>query len=169
MSNVLLLSTAEPGNNGRPASANSANMHPADHMSILVKRLKCKSEFSNYGQAISVDQYQSDKNDGQQGFDFIKGLKTLPDCPVRHENSNVNPLNMMPPANQKPAPNQSFPLSIERQTSSIPKATEDGTAQFWRYPSQPMFWNAMLRKGWRWMAFLQHFDDKHKPNLCELK
>uniref|UniRef100_A0A1A9VIR0 Holocytochrome c-type synthase n=1 Tax=Glossina austeni TaxID=7395 RepID=A0A1A9VIR0_GLOAU len=57
---------------------------------------------------------------------------------------------MMPPANQKSAPDQSFPLSIERQTSSIPKATEDGTAQFRRYPSQPMFWNAMLRKGWRW-------------------
>ncbi|KAL9894259.1 cytochrome c-type heme lyase [Glossina fuscipes] len=72
------------------------------------------------------------------------------ECPVRHENSDVNPLNMMPPANQKPAPDQPFPLSTERQTSSIPKATEDGTIQFWQYPSQQMFWNAMLRKGWRW-------------------
>uniref|UniRef100_A0A1A9VD39 Holocytochrome c-type synthase n=1 Tax=Glossina austeni TaxID=7395 RepID=A0A1A9VD39_GLOAU len=26
--------------------------------------------------------------------------------------------------------------------------TEDGTAQFWQYPSQQMFWNAMLRKGY---------------------
>uniref|UniRef100_A0A1A9V0S1 Uncharacterized protein n=1 Tax=Glossina austeni TaxID=7395 RepID=A0A1A9V0S1_GLOAU len=33
---------------------------------------------------------------------------------------------MMPPANQKRAPDQPFPLSTERQTSSIPKATEDG-------------------------------------------
>uniref|UniRef100_A0A1A9UP10 Holocytochrome c-type synthase n=1 Tax=Glossina austeni TaxID=7395 RepID=A0A1A9UP10_GLOAU len=57
---------------------------------------------------------------------------------------------MMQSANQKPAPDQPFPLSTERQTSSIPKATEYGTAQFWQYPSQPMFWNAMLRKGWRW-------------------
>uniref|UniRef100_A0A1A9UZ48 Holocytochrome c-type synthase n=1 Tax=Glossina austeni TaxID=7395 RepID=A0A1A9UZ48_GLOAU len=65
-------------------------------------------------------------------------------------NNNVNPLNMMQPVNQKSAPDQSFPLSTECQTSSIPMATEDGTAQFWRYPSQPMFWNAMLRKGWRW-------------------
>uniref|UniRef100_A0A1A9UQV4 Holocytochrome c-type synthase n=1 Tax=Glossina austeni TaxID=7395 RepID=A0A1A9UQV4_GLOAU len=51
--------------------------------------------------------------------------ETLSECPVRHENSDVNPMNMMPPANQKPAPDQSFPVSTERQTSSIPKATED--------------------------------------------
>uniref|UniRef100_A0A1A9VJ09 Holocytochrome c-type synthase n=1 Tax=Glossina austeni TaxID=7395 RepID=A0A1A9VJ09_GLOAU len=56
--------------------------------------------------------------------------ESLSECPVRHENNDVNPLNMMPPANQKPAPDQPFPLSTERQTSSIPKATEDGTAQF---------------------------------------
>uniref|UniRef100_A0A1A9US70 Holocytochrome c-type synthase n=1 Tax=Glossina austeni TaxID=7395 RepID=A0A1A9US70_GLOAU len=76
--------------------------------------------------------------------------RSLSECPVRHENSDFNPLNIMPPANQKPAPGQPFPLSTARQTSSIPKATEDGTAQFWQYPSQQMFWNAMLRKGWRW-------------------
>lgn len=72
------------------------------------------------------------------------------ECPVRHDNSDVSPLNMMPPANQKPAPDQPFPLPTERQTSSIPKSTEDGSVQFWQYPSQQMFWNAMLRKGWRW-------------------
>lgn len=72
------------------------------------------------------------------------------ECPVKHDNSDVNPLNMMPPANQKPAPDQPFPLSTERQTSTIPKVTEDGSMQFWQYPSQQMFWNAMLRKGWRW-------------------
>ena len=54
----------------------------------------------------------------------------------------------MPPANQQPAPDQPFPLPTERQMSSIPKATGDG--EFWVYPSQQMFWNAMLRKGWRW-------------------
>lgn len=26
----------------------------------------------------------------------------------------------------------------------------DGSTEFWVYPSQQMFWNAMLRKGWRW-------------------
>lgn len=55
----------------------------------------------------------------------------------------------MPPANQQPAPDQPFPLPITRQVSSIPKASgKEG--EFWVYPSQQMFWNAMLRKGWRW-------------------
>jgi cytochrome c heme-lyase len=44
-------------------------------------------------------------------------------------------------------PDQPFPLPIERQKSSIPKA---GTDENWAYPSPQMFWNAMLRKGWRW-------------------
>lgn len=57
----------------------------------------------------------------------------------------------MPPANQNPAPDQPFPLPTARQVSSIPKATEDPNAkEFWVYPSQQMFWNAMLRKGWQW-------------------
>lgn len=72
------------------------------------------------------------------------------ECPIQHDNSDVNPLNMMPPANQQPAADQPFPLSTDRQTSTIPKVTEDGSVQFWQYPSQQMFWNAMLRKGWRW-------------------
>lgn len=57
----------------------------------------------------------------------------------------------MPPANQNPAPDQPFPLPKNRQVSTIPKATEDPNAkEFWVYPSQQMFWNAMLRKGWQW-------------------
>lgn len=77
-------------------------------------------------------------------------MQRASECPVQHDSSDVNPLNMMPPANQKPSPDQPFPLPTDRQTSSIPKVTEDGTVQFWQYPSQQMFWNAMLRKGWRW-------------------
>jgi len=73
-----------------------------------------------------------------------KGLE----CPVVHD--GINPYNMMPPANQNPAPGQPFPLPKDRQVSSIPKVTEDGKDDFWVYPSQQMFWNAMLRKGWRW-------------------
>lgn len=69
------------------------------------------------------------------------------ECPIQHDNKDVNPLNMMPPANQQPAPNQPFPLPTNRQTSSIPKVTADGVKEFWQYPSQQMFWNAMLRKG----------------------
>ncbi|KOX78948.1 Cytochrome c-type heme lyase [Melipona quadrifasciata] len=71
------------------------------------------------------------------------------ECPINDMAPNeINPLNMMPPANQQPAPDQPFPLPTERQISSIPKAT--GNGEFWVYPSQQMFWNAMLRKGWRW-------------------
>ena len=41
----------------------------------------------------------------------------------------------------------SIKFFIYRQKSTIPKA---GTDQTWVYPSQQMFWNAMLRKGWKW-------------------
>uniref|UniRef100_A0A915PSB8 Holocytochrome c-type synthase n=1 Tax=Setaria digitata TaxID=48799 RepID=A0A915PSB8_9BILA len=61
--------------------------------------------------------------------------------------SEFSVLNAMPKPNQKPSPGQPFPLSTERQRSTIPKATEDG---YWEYPSEQMFWNAMLRKGWQW-------------------
>jgi len=65
---------------------------------------------------------------------------------VETPEGEVDPLNMMPPPNQRPSPNQPFPLPTDRQKSGIPKA---GTSENWVYPSQQMFWNAMLRKGWR--------------------
>lgn len=49
------------------------------------------------------------------------------ECPMSGSpgnNSDVNPLNMMPPANQMPAPDQPFPLSTTRVTSNIPKVSE---------------------------------------------
>ena len=69
----------------------------------------------------------------------IQGGSTTPD-----QGGEVDPRNMMPPPNQRPAPNQPFPLPIERQKSTIPKA---GTEDTWVYPSQQMFFNALLRKG----------------------
>lgn len=42
----------------------------------------------------------------------------------------------MPAPNQKPAPDQPFSLPTVRQVSSIPKVTEDGSKDFWVYPSQ---------------------------------
>jgi len=70
-------------------------------------------------------------------------------CPVKHD--EVNPLNMMPALNQNPSPGQPFKLPTDRQTSTIPKSiVKEGEAPFWVYPSQQMFWNAMLRKGWKW-------------------
>ena len=69
------------------------------------------------------------------------------DCPVQSSSGSdgLDPRNMMPPANQLPAPNQPFPLPTERQKSSIPRS---GTEDNWVYPSQQMFYNALLRKGW---------------------
>jgi cytochrome c heme-lyase len=48
------------------------------------------------------------------------------ECPMSGStgNTDVNPLNMMPPANQMPAPDQPFSLSTARVTSSIPKVSE---------------------------------------------
>lgn len=59
------------------------------------------------------------------------------ECPVQHGNDDINPLNMMPPMNQNPAPDQPFPLPTDRQVSTIPKAiTESDKPEFWVYPSQ---------------------------------
>jgi len=51
----------------------------------------------------------------------------------------------MPNLSQEPAPGQPFPLSTSRERSTIPKAggKEEET---WVYPSEQMFFNAMLRK-----------------------
>lgn len=66
-------------------------------------------------------------------------------------NENIDPTNMMPPPNQRPSPDQPFGLSTARVTSSIPKfAQKNDKDTHWQYPSPQMFWNAMLRKGWRW-------------------
>ncbi len=62
----------------------------------------------------------------------------------------VNPLNQEAPPNQRPAPDQPFPLPTNRVKSSIPKADAKVEGETWVYPSEQMFWNAMLRKGWRW-------------------
>ncbi|XP_062335122.1 holocytochrome c-type synthase-like [Osmerus eperlanus] len=72
------------------------------------------------------------------------------ECPMRAAagaKSDIDPTNMMPPPNQIPAPDQPFALPQARQESKIPRA---GSEKNWVYPSEQMFWNAMLRKGWRW-------------------
>jgi len=78
-------------------------------------------------------------------------IPTFPpsECPMNNTegSSLLDPANMMPPANQQPSPGQPFSLNTERETSSIPRG---GTDTNWQYPSEQMFWNAMLRKGWRW-------------------
>lgn len=57
----------------------------------------------------------------------------------------INPDNKMPQnPNQQPAPGQQEALSTERQKSTIPKGGESDT---WTYPSEQMFYNALVRKG----------------------
>lgn len=70
------------------------------------------------------------------------------ECPM-HDKEGIDPTNMMPPPNQRPAPDQPFDLDTSREVSTIPKARGKENEK-WVYPLQQMFWNAMLRKGWRW-------------------
>ncbi|XP_014290689.1 holocytochrome c-type synthase [Halyomorpha halys] len=107
-----------------------------------------------------------DQSDVKPGIDY----SFIPaECPLYKKdaaksasNDEINPLNMMHPPNQKPAPDQPFPLPTKREVSSIPKATPQFEGDnYWVYPSQQMFWNAMLRKGWRWK------DDDLKPKDME--
>ncbi|XP_022658059.1 cytochrome c-type heme lyase-like isoform X1 [Varroa jacobsoni] len=78
----------------------------------------------------------------------------ISECPMRQGEAGepkdyINPLNMMPQPNQRPQPDQPFSLPTDRAKSTIPKADgKDG--ETWEYPSPQMFWNAMIRKGWRW-------------------
>lgn len=57
-------------------------------------------------------------------------------------------------AHNVPSVGQRVPLPTERVRSSIPigdarPAHQAGTGNTWSYPSQQMFFNAMLRKGWK--------------------
>lgn len=77
----------------------------------------------------------------QRAYEFVA-------CPMKMQNKDdIDPSNMMPPPNQCPAPDQPFSLSVNREESTIPRS---GTENNWVYPSEQMFWNAMLRKGWKW-------------------
>ncbi|XP_032359850.1 holocytochrome c-type synthase isoform X1 [Etheostoma spectabile] len=79
----------------------------------------------------------------ERAYEFVE-------CPMKAAEgmkSDIDPANMMPPPNQKPAPDQPFELPLSRQESTIPR---HNTGKKWVYPSEQMFWNAMLRKGWRW-------------------
>ena len=67
-------------------------------------------------------------------------------CPVDHGKSGeLNPLNQMPTLAQERAPGQTQDLPLEREVSSIPRATDSSK---WEYPSAQQFYNALVRKGW---------------------
>lgn len=53
--------------------------------------------------------------------------------------------------NHKQSPGQPFPLSTDREVSSIPKTcANDPKETNWMYPSEQQFWNAMVQKGLHW-------------------
>ncbi|KAJ2610888.1 holocytochrome c synthase [Coemansia sp. RSA 1365] len=71
-------------------------------------------------------------------------------CPVNHaetddQQSQVNPLNMMPNLPQTKHAGQTSELSTERELSSIPRA-DSNDAEVWEYPSPQQFYNALARK-----------------------
>ncbi|CAK8689126.1 unnamed protein product [Clavelina lepadiformis] len=97
---------------------------------------------------------------GNTSIDNTTSASYVSECPMSQgENSpgqcpmnkaeDIDPQNMMPPPNQQPSPDQPFTLSTSRVKSTIPKANAK-EGETWVYPSEQMFWNAMLRKGWRW-------------------
>lgn len=62
--------------------------------------------------------------------------------PAQAVKENIDMTNMMPPPNQRPSPDQPFPLSTERVTSTIPKFSQKHEGDtHWQYPSPQMFWN----------------------------
>lgn len=79
----------------------------------------------------------------------------------------INPNNQMPlEANQQPSVGQPFDLSKERQTSTIPKHNPvDEKDKYWVYPSEQMFWNAMIRKGWKWQDAIEGKDDPNSEKF----
>ena len=93
---------------------------------------------------------------------------TLPQESCSGGDTALNSSNLMPPPNQQPAEGQPFPLSISREMSSIPKHASDPA--HWEYPSEQMFFNAMLRKGWHWTQDklqpedMQHIIQIHNRN-----
>ncbi|CEF68614.1 Cytochrome c-type heme lyase [Strongyloides ratti] len=82
-------------------------------------------------------------------------------CPM--SNTDESSLNNMPPPNQQPSPGQPFVLPTKREISTIPKAHENG---YWEYPSPQMFWNAMIKRGWRWKE--EDLSQKDMENIIKI-
>lgn len=94
-------------------------------------------------------------SDGFDGDCVIELVSFLPVCV------------QMPPPNQVPAPDQPFALSVTREESTIPR---HGTEKHWVYPSEQMFWNAMLRKGlvhYAWLPYVRSSRDVCR-NVAEM-
>lgn len=97
-------------------------------------------------------------------------VQVASECPMKaganlSTDDVINPANLMPEeARQQPHPEQPFELSKDREKSSIPKADNSGN---WMYPSEQMFWNAMIRKGWNWKDHVNGSDKQYQGKQGE--
>jgi len=118
------------------------------------------SEINKPPSPVPVVASRGDEVELPTGCPISNPVKRSSECPVsktlneeKYKNPNVynvynqkvDPTNQMPSIPQQGKnPHQSGELSVHRVPSLIPKAgTDDAT---WLYPSQQMFWNAMVRK-----------------------
>ncbi|TSK34834.1 Phosphatidylinositol 4-phosphate 5-kinase type-1 alpha [Bagarius yarrelli] len=99
----------------------------------------------NVDKVLERDQKLSELDDRADALQA--GASQFESCAAKLKNKYWWKNCKMPPPNQQPASDQPFPLPLKREESSIPRF---GTEKNWVYPSEQMFWNAMLRKGWRW-------------------
>lgn len=137
------------------------------HRPINKEMLKmASSAIADVPSECPMHQAKDEKKAGECPVPHDQRSKAPEGCPIPHDQkskSDYDPLNNMPPPNQMPSAGQPFPLSTQRVTSGIPKA---GTSDKWVYPSEQMFWNAMLRKGWRWEDdTIQKDDMSHIINI----
>ncbi|KII72703.1 Cytochrome c-type heme lyase [Thelohanellus kitauei] len=97
-----------------------------------------------------MGQSNSTPDDGHDGSSECPIRAKSGSCPV---DGSVDGLHHMANSNQKPSPGQPFALPTSRSVSSIPKANpKDNESKNWVYPSEQQFWNAMIKKGWRWQS-----------------
>ncbi len=105
----------------------------------------------NHGLGNQGQEVLEQQEERSSGCPVMHGSKSVPKYKHKHTynvyGEIIDPKNQMPAnPNQLPHPEQTVPLSTVRQPSNIPKAgaENDGT---WVYPSQQMFYNALMRKG----------------------
>ncbi|KAI3386365.1 hypothetical protein SNEBB_005998 [Seison nebaliae] len=106
------------------------------------------SHFKN--KEIISEKLKSIPNVSNDEMDELDGCPMKLSILEKRKKENINQLNQMPmDLKQQPSKDQPFALPTEREKSSIPRADKN---ENWIYPSQQMFWNAMLRKGWQWKS-----------------
>ncbi|KAJ1959571.1 holocytochrome c synthase [Dipsacomyces acuminosporus] len=152
--------SASGAGGGCPVDHSAMKTQVADiHMSQAPHGSGCpvdhgqKSRLPTFAQSL----FGSSTDESQQQHQESRPSSSESKCPVNHGNSaqsEVNPLNMMPNLTQEMHEGQTSKLSVERELSSIPRATGSsdpndsygGNGQVWEYPSPQQFYNALARK-----------------------